>query len=186
MDGWFLPDGTTSESPAYGTMTLGGIWDLAQAFRGYSDPPGYRDAAGKRIDSLDLYHGTAYERVWECFFRGLQGDLHYPPYADSSRGSSLGVNFIELMVSNYPDRPQYLALLKETLGAGRATAGDRCRGRGAAGTAEGVARLGPGGLHPRAGPGAAERAAAVVFRTGVRRNCGSATCARVRTAARAC
>jgi hypothetical protein len=125
VDGWFLPDGATSESPGYGTMTLGGIWDLAEAFRGYSDPPGYHDADGKRLDSLDLYHGTAYERVWECFFRGLQGDLHYPPYADSSRGSSLGVNFIELMASNYPDRPQYLALLKETLGAGRTEAKER-------------------------------------------------------------
>ncbi len=131
VDGWFLPDGATSESPAYGVMTLGGIWDLAQAFRGYSDPPGYRDAAGKRIDALDLYHGTAYERVWECFFRGLQGDLDYPPYADSSRGSRLGANFIELMVSNYPDRRQYLALLKETVGISRAkpekSAGDFAR-----------------------------------------------------------
>ena len=124
IDGWFLPDGATSESPAYGMMTLGGIWDYAQAVRGYRDPPGYHDDAGQRIDSLDLYHGTAYERVWECFFRGLQGDLHYPPYADSSRTASLGVNFIELMVSNYPDRPQYLALLAETIGAGRAKAGD--------------------------------------------------------------
>lgn len=141
VDGWFLPDGTTSESPSYGTMTLGGIWDLAEAFRGYSDPPGYRqsvggdpraapaghsssDSASQRIDSLDLYHGTAYERVWEGFFRGLQGDLHYPPYADSSRGASLGVNFIELMASNYPDRPQYLALLKETLDGGRGKAED--------------------------------------------------------------
>jgi hypothetical protein len=124
VDGWFLPDGATSESPAYGTMTLGGIWDLAQAFRRYTDPPGYRDAAGKRIDSLDLYHGTAYERVWECFFRSLQGDLHFPPSADSMRGSSLGVNFIELMAGNYPDRPHYLALLKETLGVGLLKAGD--------------------------------------------------------------
>ncbi|MFA5193443.1 MAG: heparinase II/III family protein [Verrucomicrobiia bacterium] len=131
VDGWFLPDGATSESPGYGTMTLGGIWDLAQAFRGYSDPPGYRDAAGKRIDSLDLYHGTAYERVWECFFRGLQGDLHYPPSADAMRQSGLGVNFIELMAGNYPDRPQYLALLKETLGVGSpksaGSAGDAAR-----------------------------------------------------------
>ncbi|MFZ2643368.1 MAG: heparinase II/III family protein [Verrucomicrobiia bacterium] len=131
VDGWFLPDGATSESPGYGTMTLGGIWDLAQAFRGYSDPPGYRDAAGKRIDSLDLYHGTAYERVWECFFRGLQGDLHYPPSADAMRQSGLGVNFIELMAGNYPDRPQYLALLKETLGVGSpksaSSAGDVAR-----------------------------------------------------------
>lgn len=124
VDGWFLPDGATSESPAYGTMTLGGIWDLAQAFRGYTDPSGYEDTAGNRIDSLDLYHGTAYERVWECFFRGLQGDLHYPPYADSSPTASLGANFIELMVSNYPERPEYLALLKETIGTGRTKGGD--------------------------------------------------------------
>ena len=26
VDDWFLPDGTTSESPAYATMTLGNIW----------------------------------------------------------------------------------------------------------------------------------------------------------------
>ena len=123
VEDWFLADGATSESPGYGTMTLGGIWDLAQAFRGYSDPPGYRDSDGKRIDSLDLYHGTAYERVWECFFRGLQGDLNYPPSADSMRVSGLGANFIELMASNYPERPHYLALLKETTGAGLAKGG---------------------------------------------------------------
>jgi len=118
VDGWFLPDGATSESPSYGTMTLGGIWDIAQAFRGYSDPPGYRDATGKRIDGLNLYHGTAYERVWECFFRTLQGDLHYPPSADSMRRGGLDVKYVELMTANYPNRPQYLALLKETLRAG--------------------------------------------------------------------
>lgn len=123
VDGWFLPDGTSSESPAYGTMTLGGIRDLPQAFRGYSDPPGFRDPDGKRIDALDLYHGTAYERVWEAFFRGLQGDLDYPPYADSSPGSPLGANSIELMASNYPERPEYLALLKETVWARRANRG---------------------------------------------------------------
>jgi len=123
VDGWFLPDGATSESPAYGTMTLGGIWDLAQAFRGYSDPPGYRDADGTRIDALDLYHGTAYERVWEAFFRGLQGDLSYPPYADSSPGARLGANFVEVMAGNYPERPEYLALLKETAGTRQAKRG---------------------------------------------------------------
>lgn len=120
VDEWFLSDGATSESPGYGTMTLGGIWDLAEACRGYTDPPAYRDAQGKRIDALDLYHSTGYERVWECFFRGLQGNLTYPPYADSYPTTSLGATFVELMVRNYPDRPQYLALLKETLSGRRA------------------------------------------------------------------
>ncbi|WP_414660333.1 heparinase II/III domain-containing protein [Horticoccus sp. 23ND18S-11] len=116
IDEWFLPDGTTSESPAYATMTLGNIWDMPQALRGYSDPPGYRGPDGRRRDAVDLYHGTAYERVWENCFKGLQGNLTYPPFADSYPKSGLGANFVELMVANYPERPEYLALLKETCG----------------------------------------------------------------------
>jgi hypothetical protein len=127
VDGWFLPDGTTSESPTYGTMTLGGIWDFAEAFRGYRDPPDYRDAVGLRIDARDLYHDSAYARVWECFFRGLQGDLRFPPYADSWPTASLGANFLELMARNYPERPHYLSLLKETLGGAAAVGGDATR-----------------------------------------------------------
>lgn len=116
VDRWFLPDGTTSESPFYGLMTLGGIWDMAQAAQGYSDPEGYRDPSGQRIDSLDLYHGSNYHRVWDAFFRGLQGDLRYPPYADSFRGTYLDTAYVELMVANYPERVEYLSLLKELCG----------------------------------------------------------------------
>ena len=116
IDGWFLPDGTTSESPAYATMTLGNIWDMPQALRGYSEPEGYRGPDGQRRAAADLYHGTAYERVWENCFKGLQGDLLYPPFADSYRSSTLGSHFIELMAANYPERPEYLGLLKEVCG----------------------------------------------------------------------
>jgi hypothetical protein len=116
VDGWYLPDGTSSETPFYGLMTLGGIWDMAQAARGYSDPPGYRHADGSRSDSLDLYHNTPYNRVLDAFFRGLQGDLCYPPYADSFRTTSLDIAYVELMAANYPDRKEYLALLKAFCG----------------------------------------------------------------------
>lgn len=119
---WFLPDGTTSESPAYATMTLGNIWDLPQALRGYSEPEGYRDAQGRRRTATDLYHGTAYGRVWENMFRGLQGDLSYPAFADSYRHSTLSNLFTELMVANYPERPEYLALLREQCGTDLARA----------------------------------------------------------------
>jgi hypothetical protein len=115
-DGWFLPDGTTSESPAYATMTLGNIWELPQASRGYSDPAAFRDASGQRIDRLDVYRNPGYVRVWQAMFNGLQGDLRYPPYADSYPRSTLGSQFVELMVANYPDRPEYLSLLKELCG----------------------------------------------------------------------
>ncbi|MEO8960687.1 MAG: heparinase II/III family protein, partial [Ginsengibacter sp.] len=112
VDGWYLADGTTSESPIYGLMTLGGIWDMAQAAHGYSDPVGYTDRDGSRIDSLDLYHDTNYRNILDALFKGLQGDLFFPPYADSFRMTSLDVSHLELMVANYPERIQYLSLLK--------------------------------------------------------------------------
>lgn len=113
---WFLADGTTSESPFYGLMTLGGIWDMAQASIGYSDPARYVDASGKRIDSLNLYNDVAYKNIWESFFNGLQGDLNFPPFADSFRNLLLDPSYVELMVANYPDKREYLALLKEVCG----------------------------------------------------------------------
>jgi hypothetical protein len=116
VDGWFLSDGTTSESPFYGLMTLGGIWDMAQASLGYSDPPGYRDQAGNRIESLDLFHNTPFNRVWDAFFRGLQGNLHYPPFADSFRSTKLDISYVELMVASYPEKSEYLSLLKTLCG----------------------------------------------------------------------
>jgi hypothetical protein len=117
IDEWFLPDGTTSESPAYANMTLGNIWDLPQALRGYSEPADYRGPDGRRRAAVDLYHGTAYERIWANGVKGLQGDFTYPPYADSYVGTTLGGVFLELLVANYPDRPEYLALHRHHGGA---------------------------------------------------------------------
>ncbi len=113
---WFLPDGTTSESPGYASMTLGNTWDMPQALRGYSEPANYLGPDGRRRVAVDLYHGTAYEKIWANCFKGLQGGLTYPPFADSYVDSRLGSNFVELLAANYPERPEYLALLKETCG----------------------------------------------------------------------
>ncbi len=115
MEDWFLADGCTPESPAYALMSLHGIYSLAQAIRGYSDPPGYVDENGQRIADLNLYEGM-YRLVWQRMFEGLQGDLKYPPYADSYRTSALGSRFAELIADNYPDNGQYLALLKAYAG----------------------------------------------------------------------
>lgn len=113
---WFLADGGTSESWSYASMTLSGIWALGQAFRGYSDPPGYQGVDGERLQGLDLYHDTNYKLAWEAMFNGLQGNLRYPPLADGYATSALGADFVELMVANYPENEQYLALLKEIAG----------------------------------------------------------------------
>jgi len=115
MEEWFLADGCTPESPGYAMMSLNGIYALAQAIRGYSDPPGYTDERGERIDDLNLYEGK-YKLVWQRMFEGLQGNLRYPPYADSQRTTTLGTRFAELLAANYPNNPQYLTLLKEYAG----------------------------------------------------------------------
>ncbi len=116
IDGWFLPDGTTSESPAYAIMTLSNVWDMPQALRGYAEPAGYLGPDGRRRAPANLYRGTAYERIWDNAVRGLHGDLTYPVFADSYRQTALGANFVELMVANYPERGDYLALLRELCG----------------------------------------------------------------------
>lgn len=116
VDGWYLPDGTSSESPFYGLMTLGGIWDTAQAARGYNDPEGYKDEKGDRLETLNLYKDTNYNKVLDAFFKGLQGNLKYAPYADSFRDTTLAVSYVELMVANFPERKEYFSLLKELCG----------------------------------------------------------------------
>jgi hypothetical protein len=113
INSWFLPDGGTPESPAYAMMTLGGTAGFVQALRDYSDPLGYHDAKGKRYDHFDPYHDTNYGKVWDGMFNTLQGDLVFPPFADSYQTTGLGASYTELMADNYPDRPQYLSLLKE-------------------------------------------------------------------------
>lgn len=115
IDEWFLPDGGTPESPAYALMALGGINDFAQALRGYTDPPEYRDEQGKRYDHFDPYHDTRYGKIWEGMFLSLQGDLHYPPFADSYESSGMSPAFAELLADNYPENGQYFALLHEVL-----------------------------------------------------------------------
>lgn len=121
VDRWFLPDGGTPESPAYANMTLGNVDDMAQAFRNYSDPPAYHDGEGKRLEKFDIYRDTNFNRVWSAMFSGLQGDLLYPPFADSYHNASpkktgIGSRFVELMAANYPSEARYLSLLKAIAG----------------------------------------------------------------------
>lgn len=116
VNDWFLPDGGTPESPAYALMALGGIDEFAQALKGYSDPEGYLDANGKRHDHFDPYRDTQYGKIWEGMFLTLQGDLRYPPFADSYPDSQLGARFAELMADNYPENAQYFSLLHAILG----------------------------------------------------------------------
>lgn len=116
VDEWFLPDGGTPESPSYAIMALGGIVEFTQALRGYSDPAGYTDSEGKRYDNFDPYAHDSYRNVWAGMFHTLQGDLHYPPIADTHPNSSMSEWFAEIMADNYPENKTYLSLLYERLG----------------------------------------------------------------------
>lgn len=116
LEEWFHTDGTTSESPIYGFMTLKGIWALAEASKNYSDPAGYQDQKKTRIDGLNLYREKKYSAIFEALFNGMQGDMTYPPYADSFYGLSIEAPYVDLMVANYPENKSYYALLQQLSG----------------------------------------------------------------------
>ncbi|MBI2952146.1 hypothetical protein HYY27_08630, partial [bacterium] len=112
VDGWFLPDGGTSESPAYAMMTMNGIRPFALAFRGYSDPPDY--AGPGRLDGFDACRDTLYGNCWQALVWTLQGDLHFTPSADSYRSTTIGLPFADLLALAYPT-DAHVALLKELI-----------------------------------------------------------------------
>ena len=115
VDGWFLPDGGTSESPAYAMMTMGGIRPFALAFRDYSDPPGYVGPDGTRLDGFDACRDTRYGDCWQGLIWTLQGNLRFPPSADSYRTTSIRPGYAELIAVAYPT-DEHLALLRELAG----------------------------------------------------------------------
>jgi hypothetical protein len=118
VDDWFLPDGGTPESFSYALMVFGNTLALPLATRSYSDPPGYHDDAGKRIDQLDLFHSPAYSRAWSAMIDSLQGDCTFVPAADTYGGRKIDSQWADLLVMNEREgaRPQYLALLKALCG----------------------------------------------------------------------
>ncbi len=115
VEDWFLPDGGTSESPAYAMMTMGGVRSFALAFRDYSDPPGYTAPDGTRLDGFDACRDTRYGDCWQGLIWTLQGNLRFPPSADSYRTSRISSTFAELIAVAYPS-DEHVALLKETVG----------------------------------------------------------------------
>lgn len=115
VDDWFLPDGGTSESPAYAMMTMSGLRPFALALRDYSDPAGYKAADGTRFDDFNASRDSSFGDCWQALIWTLQGDLRFPPSADSYRTTSIGPSFAELIAVAYPT-DQHIALLKETVG----------------------------------------------------------------------
>ncbi len=109
---WFLFDGTTSESPAYGLMTMGGLRQFGEALHGYSDPEGY--SASDRMEDVDVYGDGDYRAVFRAFYDTQLPNLKFPVSADSYVSTALDAHDAELMVARY-GAPEYRALLRELL-----------------------------------------------------------------------
>ena len=115
VEEWFLPDGGTSESPAYAMMTMNGIRPFAMALRDYSDPAGYAGPDGRRLDHFNASRDTRYGDCWQGLIWTLQGNLRFPPSADSYATTGISTSFAELIAVAYPS-DEHLSLLKETAG----------------------------------------------------------------------
>ncbi|MDP6780033.1 MAG: heparinase II/III family protein, partial [Candidatus Latescibacteria bacterium] len=115
VEEWFLPDGGTSESAAYALMTMGGIRNFGLAFRDYTDPEGYTDPNGDRLEGFNAFRDTRYGDCWQGLIWTLQGDLRHAPLADSYKRTSIGSHFAEIIALAYPT-DAHVALLKELAG----------------------------------------------------------------------
>lgn len=115
VEDWFLPDGGTSESPAYAMMTMGGIRPFGFAFRDYTEPEDYVGPDGARITGFNAARDTRYGDCWQSLLWTLQGNLRHAPSADSYRTTSISLPYAELIALAYPTE-EHLAFLKEKAG----------------------------------------------------------------------
>ncbi|MGQ9729756.1 MAG: heparinase II/III domain-containing protein [Candidatus Zipacnadales bacterium] len=115
VEEWFLPDGGTSESPAYAMMTMNGVEDFGLMFRDYADPEGFASPEGNRYEHFNAYRDTRYGDCWQSLLWTLQGDLRHPPSADSYRTTSIGASHAELIAVAYPT-DEHIAFLRELAG----------------------------------------------------------------------
>ncbi len=113
VDEWFLKDGGTSESAAYANMTMAGLVPFAYILRDYSEPEGYTPPANaRRLSHFNVCQETRFGECWQAMVWTLQGDLLYPPIADSYLTTRMLPSYAELIALTFP-RPEYSALRDE-------------------------------------------------------------------------
>lgn len=109
-------DGFCRESPSYSSMHLGLMQEIPELLAGYSDPPGYTDAEGRRFDEFDPFvHTPRYRLALESMVRMLRPDLRYPVIGNTHSGGATSPHYIEILAANYGAR--YAALLEALQGA---------------------------------------------------------------------
>ncbi|OHT07415.1 hypothetical protein TRFO_24365 [Tritrichomonas foetus] len=94
---YFLKDGGFSESPAYGIMTLNGLEPFSYAYRDYTD-----QTSLDKYSHFNVNYDTNYYQIWQALMWTVQGDLLYPPIADSYQNLTLSQKNLDLIKVTYP------------------------------------------------------------------------------------
>ena len=113
--GWFLPDGGASECSSYAIVVMTAVDSYMTAFRDYSHPVGYTASEGNRLQHWNACRDTRFGDCWQALAWTLQGDLRFPPLADTFPSAIISVGLAELLAACYP-RDEFRALLRERLG----------------------------------------------------------------------
>jgi len=115
LDDCFHFDGFCKESPSYSSMHLGNMGEIPDLLSGYSDPPGYQPAQGRRMDDFDCYqHLSRYRLALQSMAQMLRPDRKFPVIGDTTAGSGLSAQYVEILADHYGSR--YAKLLETVLG----------------------------------------------------------------------
>ncbi|MBQ9369061.1 MAG: hypothetical protein IJT83_14865, partial [Victivallales bacterium] len=113
INGWFLPDYTTPESGSYLSMVFSNIRAFPWWFRDYSEPEGYAPPDGSnRLEHFNIFRDTEFGICCQNAIDTLQGDLVYPPIADTHpKGSRINVHIVNVLPISCPT-PRNLSFFK--------------------------------------------------------------------------
>lgn len=122
MEESFHFDGFCRESPSYSGMHLRLLQNIPEILDGYSDPAGYRPAAGSALRVFDPFqHVPRYRLALESMVRMLDPNHRYPVIGDTHAGNGLEAIYAEVLAAHYGAR--YAGLLEQAQGAPLAQAG---------------------------------------------------------------
>ena len=109
-------DGFYTETPSYSMHNYQNMWMLPELLDGYSDPPGYQPAEGKRIENLEIFGRGQIGLAMLAMIRMLPPDYCLPNIGDTFYNSRLYSLFPEVLVKHYGNK--YMGLLETLRGKG--------------------------------------------------------------------
>ncbi len=118
MERSFHFDGFCRESPSYSAMHLNLMRNIPEILLGYSDPAGYTEPDGSRIDSFNPFvEKDRYRLAYESMVRMLDFNDRFPVIGDTHFGSGIDPIYAEVLVAHYDHSYGTAAMLNYALGA---------------------------------------------------------------------